>query len=221
MTEEIKPVENNDDIVTLSKEEFNKLKGSVVHYEKTFAGIDPEKYKATLEENEIFKKNKATGGNKDFEEHLNKVNAEWGGKYQTLEQQLESIKKENHEIKVVDGVLTKIGSSFIDSPKAREVLKQEIRKSVTLDENGNFKVIDEKSNPIYGKNGKPITLEEWNERLISDYPFLAKDKVISGGNSNGGKPSRGNQDQPPAGLSQYDLTMWYANKEREKKANRS
>lgn len=217
MTEEAKPVENNEEVITLSKEEFNKLKGSVVHYEKTFAGIDPEKYKATLEENEIFKKNKATGGNKEFEEHLNKVNADWGGKYQTLEQQLENLKKENHEIRVVDGVLTKIGGHYIDSPKAREVIKQEIRKSVTLDENSNYKVIDEKSNPIYGKNGKPITLEEWNERLISEYPFLAKDKVISGGNSNGGKPSKGTENEPPQGLSQHQLTMWYAEQERKRK----
>ncbi len=219
MSEENKNESTNDDVVTLKKDEYNNLVGKIQHFEKTFSGIDPEKYKASIEELEIIKKQKATASKEDFEKHLKDVHSDYSTKIASFEQSIDSLKKENYELKVVDGVLNKIGTHFIDTEKAREVLKNEIRKSVQLENNG-FKIIDDKGNTAYNKNGKALSLDEWVESLKQDFSFLVKDKVIAGGGTKGGNPSNATGKEPPAGLNQMQLTMWYAEQERLKKSQK-
>jgi hypothetical protein len=153
-----------------------------------YKNIDPDKYKATLEELENLSKAQAekdpAENEKRWEKKEKELRAQLGKELDEHKTASERMAAELKTLRVTDKVMLEIGGLFNDD--ARRFIKMEIERAGDL-EDGDIIFKDEKGHVIYGQNGLPISVKEFGEKLAKDYPSLAKPTGIGGTKKEGEK----------------------------------
>lgn len=169
-----------------------RFEAQLADVQKKFDGlkdIDPEKYKATLEELNIMKREKAEKGDKkDLEawekETTEKITGKIRGETQKTIDDLtatcERLKAENYELKVVDKGMSLIGGYFNDD--MQEDARMYVKKHMHLGDNGEWLIKDEKGNQLFepGSANKPMTPEGFALWLREIKPSMFR-ATIKGG----------------------------------------
>ena len=206
--------EGGDEKITLSKKDFEALKGSVAKLEskrdelinenKTFKeqmkawdGLDPNSVKSLLQnfENDEEKKLIAEGKFNDVvKKRTEKVAAEFGGKLKTLETERDTYKTQAEQYQAT------ISNMAIDNNIVETFVKEKGLESAIADvkfrarsiwkyENGELIPRNDKGEIIQGEKGV-LTPQEWIKGLQKTAPHLFPESVS--GDSNGNRSGKGN-----------------------------
>lgn len=175
---------------------------------KQFEGVDPKKYKQAMEA--LTKLDAMEEGQLLKEGKLDDVVAKRTGAMKTdYERQLQAkealIKQKDEE---AGAYKTRLGSLLIDAsvqaaankagmvrPGAMTDLLSRARHTFRIDEQGQMVPRDSQGQTIFGKNGDPISAEEWAANLVTEAPHLFES--ARGGGSSGGSKGDG---KPPLGV---------------------
>ena len=143
---------------------------------------DTESLSAKLQELEALKKEKATTNPEDLEALLKEkevsIRSEAQKAIADREAKIDELSTQLHEIQVVSKAWDAIGKEF--TPDAGKLLKDHLRKNLTLSEDGQIAVKGKDGKPVYVDGVKLKTVSDFAEELKTEYPSLVADKSISG-----------------------------------------
>lgn len=192
--------EEGDKTTTISEQDYNKaieraqkFEGMAVDLQKKlerFSKIDPDKYHATLEELENFKRDNATGDRKKIDELLANKEKEVRSTVQKtiddLTSEVTTTKGKLKELTVTDRVFS-IAADQINKDCADDV-KRYIRDYCEIDDDGNIFARDPKTGEkLYqkGSTTKVLDGEGFAEWLKENRPSWFKATASGGGKSAG------------------------------------
>lgn len=143
---------------------------------------DVEDVQSKLQELDTLKKEKATTNPEDLEALLKEKEVAIRGEAQKAiadrEAKINELSTQLHEIQVVNKAWDAIGKEFTSD--AGKLLKDHLRKNLTLSEDGQIAVKGKDGKPVYIDGVKLKTVSDFAEELKTEYPSLVADKSISG-----------------------------------------
>lgn len=184
---------------TVPKAEFDKIQtraqafeAKVTDFEKRFAGIDPEAFKAFKEENEILRRDAVKGDPKKLEEFETSLKSDYdkryGSKLTEAEQRAVSAENELKDLRVFERATSAASSKF--KPEAMKMVKLLARQELDYKDG---KII------VRGDDGKPkassvnprndMDLPEWIDNLVNEHAYAALPTAKGGGKDAGEKGS--------------------------------
>jgi hypothetical protein len=178
-------------------ERAKRFEGMAVDYQKqldNFKGIDPERYKAISEDYENLRRQTAKTP-EDVEKLVKEKEAEIRSQYQGQQDELKSkyelTSRELHELKVVDRALDQVGGIFNED--MLPFVKEQIRKEIDRDAEGNFIVKGKDGKPAYSAKepAKVKSISEWAEDIAARHPSMVR-STARGGAFQKGEPVSGN-----------------------------
>jgi hypothetical protein len=184
---------------TIAIEDYTKLderakrfEGMVVELQKQlepFKSLNLEELKAAKEERDILKRQSAGIDEEKFNQIIQEKEKEIRNMTQKEIDELKSkydlTNKELKELKIVDKGIEKVGNLF--KKDTHGIIKDFLRKSVSLNEDGDFVVLDDKGKARYSKENvnKYMTLEEYAKEIAAAYPSLSENQVSNGSKGGG------------------------------------
>lgn len=116
-----------------------------------------------------------------------------------------------------DGLKKQLSGLQIDQAIITQATELGLRKTASADmvararaawrlEDGKPVAYDEQGEKIYGRNGEPITMKEWSERLAKDAPHLFEASSGSGAGGGGGGGGGGDTDPNPWKAETWNIT---------------
>lgn len=171
------------------KEINQRLQGKVTEAEKkydTFASmyrdIDPDEVKRLRQEKEDAERKIAENDPRKleelFERKRQKEREEYEGKLTNFQKENEQFKRELKTLKVTDRVIGEIGKLFNDD--ALRFIKREVEEHCDLDDDGTILVKSDDGEVLY-RGVRPMSVKEYGEYLITQFPSLAKSTATPGG----------------------------------------
>lgn len=171
------------------RERANNALGKLTDLEKKlekFSNVDLDKLRADSEALQHLMKEKAktTGNQADIDalltEKEKKIRDELQPLLESATKDKQSLSEQLKELKVVDGVFTKIGNKFNDDMQS--FVKDIIRNNIDLDDQGNFIIKDKDGKARYSASSanKLMTVEEFADELTSKYPSAVRSSVPAG-----------------------------------------
>lgn len=171
-----------------AQEKIQRLQGLLATKEKEYSkmasiykDIDPDEYrslKTKLEEKEREAAEKDPQKMEElFQRKLERIRSELETERNSLREQVDSLARVNKTLAVTDRVMSEIGGLF--NSDAVKWIKKEVEDSCDLDEDGSIVVKDDNGDVRY-KGARPMTLKEYGEFLVEQYPSLAKASGVSG-----------------------------------------
>lgn len=170
-------------------EKARREEARAVDFEKRFAGIDPDKYRAEREELEILKREKAGGDPKQIDAliaaKVSEVENRFSTKLTDYEKRAIAAEQKNRHLEVVNPALSFLGPQCTaDGIKLLEPL---IGSELGIVD-GKIIAIDKEGNPVPSKKDprqKTMDLSEYAEDLKARYPSTFKSDIPAGGRSAG------------------------------------
>jgi hypothetical protein len=201
---------NNRELNTLTEQQRAKL--------NLLKDIDPEQYeKAIADQEELRKlKEKDLIDDGDVEKVVEQRTATMRADHEkalgVAQGTIKELQDENTKIK------TKLGDTTIDRMVETSVakvgnvkkgawddVKARGRETWKIDKEGTARPHDATGSPLYGKNGKEITSDEWAQRLVENAPHLFE-PAKGGGSSGGDEVDTG---KPPGGMVNTEDTVGF------------
>lgn len=190
MAEDAKPNEGNQELEHL-QEQVRKWQAKATHLEKTFANIDPEKYKALEEEVNNYKRDAAKGNPEELENVIkSQYEKRYGEKFGNLEKENTDLKTRINKLEVVNPAMLKAANVFNSSELP--LMQMVIEKDLTLAD-GQIVVRDGDKFKYSKKDPRSLmSLDEYMEDLADRYPGCAKPRGKNGARDGGEyKPTNG------------------------------
>jgi hypothetical protein len=169
-------------------ERAKRFEGQLADVQKQmerFKDIDPEKYKATVEELEIVKRENASKGKpEDLEAWQKEKEAELRGKLQkdidARDQELGSLRTKYHQLRVVDKFMSTAGSEF--KSDLADIARDIVSRQANLNDANEWEFKDENGNLLYepGQASKPMTPQGFVTLLKEKRPSLFNSSVKPG-----------------------------------------
>ena len=184
---------------TVSKAEFDRLleqkqalEAKAVHYEKTFAGIDPEEHKALKEEKKIYERKGAKTEEELASVISEQLRGEYGEKLSTLEKNLTQTAAQLKEYEITDVAMRDAAGRFNDD--VIDDVKDKVRRFVDKNEAGDLVVKDDKGNVRYSPNSPSqlMTVAEYMQELAQLKPSWARPDSVPGAKHGAEKSGTGN-----------------------------
>ena len=182
--------------VTKLDERAKRMEGLATDYQKqleSFKGIDPEKYRALIEDYDNLKKSTVKTP-QEIDEFVKSKEHEIRSQYQKQQDELKSkydtTSRELHELKVVDRALEQVGGIFNED--MFPFVKEQIRREIDRDEEGNFIVKGKDGKAAYSAKepAKTKTLSEWAAEIAERHPSMVR-STAKGGAFQKGESSNG------------------------------
>jgi DNA-directed RNA polymerase subunit F len=177
-------------------ERAKRFEGMAVDYQKqldNFKGIDPEKYKAIVEDYDNLRKQTAKTP-EEITKLMSEKEVEIRSQYQKQQDELkskyDSTSRELHELKVVDRALEQVGGIFNED--MLPFVKEQIRREIDRDAEGNFIVKGRDGKPAYSAKepAKAKSISEWAAEMAERHPSMVR-STAKGGAFQKGETSNG------------------------------
>lgn len=153
-----------------------------------FSDIDPDKYRAVLEDYDNLRREKAEGDPQEMERLINEKKAELEERYSShlteKDGRISTLEKELKQLRVTDKLLSQAAAKFNDD--ALSLLKSQIEQEADLlegeivikDKNGEVRVSPQDPR-------RPMSAEEYLNELASRYPSTVKSDFRGGSKPSG------------------------------------
>lgn len=194
------------DTYNKSQEKYNRSEAERADFEF--------KLKEANKKLDALRKEKAATRPEDLDtwraEEEKKLREEIGKEIETERQKRQTLEAQVKELKVVSFVYSIAKEKF--NSDVEDDVKERIRKSCDLSEDGQLVIKDDKGNIRYSKTNvsKPMTAEEFIEEIAELKPSWVSKAVVSGSMSNGTtKGSTGSVRRPAEGSSKAEWRAYF------------
>jgi len=162
---------------------------------KAYDGVDLARLKADAEALAIVQRENASKNPEELKKwrdtESQKIRGEVQKQLDEADAERKLLRKQNHEMRVIDKAVEKIGDRF--NTDTIDIVKNFISGVIDRDEKGEFIVKDEEGNARFHpqKPAQKMTLEDWAEELATKRPSLAKPTTVKGSGKAGEKTASG------------------------------
>lgn len=162
--------------------ELTHIKKEHEKFTSMYKDIDPDEARKLKEKNEELERKAIEKDPAKMEESFNKkiqkMQSELQAQLDAVAKERDKYRSENKTLRVTDKVMAEIAGMFNED--ALKFIKREVEQFCDLDDDGSTIIVKDEDGNVQYRNGKYLGIKDFGEKLVEQYPSLAKARGIGG-----------------------------------------